>query len=105
MSDLAQSEVRASQLQAPVAVVARSVLGCHDAVQAVMVLGYDGKILAYERALGRNSESPTEEYPLLCFLSAPGTIFYLRLNTPLTSEEIRDSVEKTIGFPYQALTR
>ena len=105
MSDLTQSEARVTQLQAPVAVVARSVLGCHDGVQAVMVLGHDGKLLAYERAIERDNESPAEECPLLCFPSAPGTIFFLRLNTPLWGEEIRDSVQKTINSPYQALTK
>jgi hypothetical protein len=85
--------------------MARSVLGCHESVEAVMILGEDGRILAYERAIGPESDFPDEEYPLLSYSSGSGMIFFVRLNAWPRGEEIRDRVERTIGHPYLPLSR
>jgi hypothetical protein len=75
-------------------------------VQAVMALDDEGKILAYERAAGRNTDFlAEEEYPLLSFCPGLGVLFFLRLNRPSVKEEIRERVERMIGHPYLPLTR
>jgi hypothetical protein len=106
MTDLAQSEAQGHHLQAPIAVVARGMLACHHDVQAVMVVNDDGKILAYERAVGGTNEIlEEEEYPLLSFSPRLGMVFFLRLKRLSIGEEVRDRIESIFGLPYLPLTR
>ena len=102
-----QSEVRAPLIQAPIAWVARRLLASDGSVQAVMVIGSSGKVLAHERALGGTESSSFEEegFPMLFYASGPGLLFYVRLDKQPMGDEIPNRISAILDSPSFAITR
>lgn len=100
------SEARAPLVQAPIAMVARKLLASDVSVQAVMVIGGDGKVLAHERAIDDDEIDSIEgeDYPLLFYASSPNLLFFVRLSKQPTGGEISDRMMSTIGSPSFAMT-
>jgi hypothetical protein len=101
------SEIRAQTIQEPIAFVARRLLALDVDVQAVMVVGDDGRVLAHERALDDDEFDSFEEegHPLLFYASGPRLLFYLRVSRQSTVEDISDRVIATISSPTFTMTR
>jgi len=102
-----QSEVRAPLVQAPIAWVARKLLASDGSVQAVMVLGSDGKVLAYERAIDDDQSDPIEweDFPLLFYAPGPGILFYVRLAKRPMGDEIPNRISAILDSPSLTITR
>jgi hypothetical protein len=105
MTDL-QSQVKAPIVQAPIAWVARRLLASDLSVQAVMVVGYGGKVLAHEIAQDFDEvDSSKESHSMLYYAPAPGLLFYVRLSKTPTDQAISYRVEQIINSPTFAITR
>lgn len=105
MVDL-RSEVRAPLVRAPAVWVARELLASAPCVQAVMILGDDGKVLAHERAIGyEESEAPWEEHSLIYHAPRFGLIFYVRTNGKPAGGELSARIEAMVESPTPAITR
>ena len=106
MTDL-QSEVRAPLVRAPIAWVARRLLSTDASVQAVMVLGPGGKILAHERAVGYDEplHASGSERSLIYYAPGPGLLFYLHTSSEPVESELFAKIEAIVGSPSPAVTR
>jgi hypothetical protein len=102
-----QSEIRAQQIQEPVAFVARRILGSDADVQAVMVMGEDGRVLAHERALddGEFDSHEEEERPLLFYAPGPRLLYFVCLGNKSNVGDISDRIMATISSASLTMTR
>jgi len=101
-----RSEVKAPLVQAPTGWVARGLLASDPCVQAVMVLGDDGKVLAHERAIGyEEGEPPEKDHSIIYYARRYGLIFYLRTNGERADRELSARIEEIIGSPSPVVTR
>jgi hypothetical protein len=93
------SEARVPLVQAPIAMVARTLLASDSSVQAVMVMEGDGKVLAHERAIDVDEIDSIEgeDYPLLFYASRPNLLFFVRLKKQPTGGEISNRIMSTIS--------
>ncbi|HEY6283478.1 MAG TPA: hypothetical protein VIW22_06095 [Nitrososphaerales archaeon] len=100
------SEARAPLVQSPIAMIARRLLASDVSVQAVMVMGNDGRVLVHERAI-KDDELDSiggEDYPLFFYDSKPGLLFFVRLNKQPTSGGISDRIISAISSPSFSMT-
>jgi len=106
MKDL-QSEARAPLIQAPIAWVARRLLATDASVEAVMIVGREGKVLAHERAIGYDEDDSTEGegHPLLFYAQDIGLLFYVKLGKHPRDEEIPNRIMAIIRSPSFCITR
>jgi hypothetical protein len=101
-----RSEVRAPLVQAPAGWVARRLLASAPCVQAVMVLGDDGKVLAHERAIGcRESEASEMDHSMIYYARSYSLIFYLRMTGEPVDGELSARIEAIIESPSPVMTR
>jgi len=105
MKDL--RSVRAPLVQAPIAWVARRLLASDESVEAVMVVTYEGKVLAYERAIDSDTSEAveTEDHSLFYYAPNPGLLFYVRLGSRSEGTEIPDRIESILNSPSFSITR
>jgi hypothetical protein len=105
MTDL-QSQVKAPIVQAPIAWAARRLLASDLSVQAVMVVGHGGKVLAHEIALDYDETDPFKEgHPMLYYAPTAGLLFYIRLSGRPTDQAIPSRIEQIINSPAFANTQ
>jgi hypothetical protein len=101
-----QSQVKAPLVQAPTSWVARELLASAPSVQAVMVLGDDGKVLAHERAVGYEGDvAPERERSLTYYSPRFGLIFYIRTNGNPADGDLSGRIEAIIESPAPPITR
>ena len=104
MSDL-QKEADASFAQAPLGMIARAILACNSSVDSVMILGRNGKIIAYEQSLEVNGfDSGSREQPMMFYSSGLGLLISLTLKGPALEAEIEGRVKGAFEAPPGILT-
>jgi hypothetical protein len=106
MRDL-HSVARASSRQAPVALLARSLLAADHSITAVMVVGKEGRVMAHERAIGyEEGDAGTESgRPVLFYAPERGLVFFVRLSGTEPDARVCDRLVAMIESKNLSITR
>ena len=102
-----QTGPKAPRVQAPIAWAARRLLATDESVQAVMVVGDDGRVLAHERVLDYYEGDPMkgECHPLLFYVPRAKLLFYVRLSKRPIDERVSWRIQGVIDSPSFVISR
>ena len=99
-----QSAVKAPTVLTP-SFLARELLSSGPSIQAVMVMGGDGKVLAHERSVDYGEfVLPIRGSSSVYLARDCGLIIYLRASGSLDDSDLRERIEAIIRGPFDILT-
>ena len=105
LTEETHAETGRSIMNVPVAFVARGILASDSSVQSVMMLDYDGKVVAYERAAEATEYGPPEGHPLLLTVPDSRLLVYLRFTDSAKRGVLVSLISRILGSPSVPYTQ